>query len=176
MRNLFQTTKAAPPEAPAPPPSTVRMAHDGERVIRTVPYGEVPEYRARGFREVPNGAVPDDGTPYRDADTDPDPETRDLWPVAIVQRPGNGQLQQWVTKLGLSRDALDDAATTLAKRINRPPLPRDLSKQGDLPASAAYACDVGQAAITAEAVVRLAAEVDRLSVEVAALRNAAKNG
>lgn len=105
----------------------------------------------------------------------PATEDRSIWPQAEILRVGGGQLHNWSMKLSLSRKALENAANTLAGRIGRPPLTRGESgSQADLPLSPIYALDVAFAALTAEAAVKIGADLDALTIRVAALEAARK--
>lgn len=175
MRSLFQTVKTEAP-APEPVPEFVRIAHDRLRETRTIPGAELAEWRSRGWSVVPYGAMPNDGgTPYRDADiTDPALDDRALWPRDAVRAAGS-QAGQWAVMTSFARQALDTAADQLAARIQRPRIPRENMKGGNLTPSAVRAADMAQNAIVAESVVMLWQDVDELKAQIAALTAGRKN-
>jgi hypothetical protein len=155
-------------EGPAPD-SPLRVLNDQTRDHRTIRYEEWPEYRSRGYCQLPEGMP---AVLHGNVVPEHDPaaaEDRDLFaPIAALATAG--QREQWAAREALARKALDAAADQLAARIGRPRIPREHMGGGGMPASAVYAADLAQAAITAESVAKLAAEIDALHVAVAALQ------
>lgn len=100
---------------------------------------------------------------------------RSIWPNADILRHGGGQLGNWSMKLSLARKSLERAANQLAPRVGRPPLTRgDSGAQADLPLSPLYALDIAHAALVAESALKIGADLDSLTLRVAALEAARK--
>lgn len=156
---LFQTTQPdpAPPEQP---PETVKVFCDGTLHFAEIPWADFRDYQSRGYRLLPANAKATD-LPQ------PAPASSGL---ALTQSPQAGsQAGTWAWWEAEARDALVAAASALAPLAEAEPLdPRKFTgPKADI-------LSLYSAAITARAVVALAARVQALESELAALKAAGK--
>lgn len=174
--SVFEALQRTPSQQDVEPPLPERVwvINDQSLDAQEIGRDDWGDFQSRGYRLAPFGSSPIAfGQPVPPATDDP----ADLWPLPMIERAGGSQIGIWLTKLHAARKAKDEAVFTLTQRIGRKPIRiNSQGQQRDLPASPQYAVDVAQEAFLAEAVVALAADVDNLKAEVAALKQAAGKG